>query len=123
MVEQEPKVWECKNCGAGKRNDVRDPLYCCGKCRKADGAESLPDPTLDDFKSPAEIAKELDIDLTPPEPGTLADYYARPDSYRTRIDPDRLNWDEILTNADLKQCGYRANRKAIKGDWDYEVDK
>ena len=38
--------------------------------------------------------------------------------------PERLNWSANEMNAEeLEQAGFRANRKPIPGDWDYEKEE
>ncbi len=52
--------------------------------------------------------------------GGLADYYANPDKYIPRTEPDKLNWGPWLNTAELNAAGLKANRVPIPGDWDYE---
>ncbi len=52
--------------------------------------------------------------------GGLADYYANPDKYIPRTEPDKLNWGPWLNTAELNVAGLKANRVPIPGDWDYE---
>lgn len=110
-------MWKCKTCGATKKNDETDPLYCSVKCRLADGAEVVPKQEFSDIKIVE--AEEVKDALEPSSVATLVDYYARPSQYHRRLDPERLNWAEPLSAPQLKQCGFRCNRKPVPGDWDY----
>ncbi len=52
--------------------------------------------------------------------GGLSDYYANPDKYIPRSEPELLNWGPWMNMAQLEQAGLKANRVSIPGDWDYE---
>lgn len=111
---------ECRNCGAelkhDKTSDQYDPEYCSGKCRKLDGAEPY-------VKSPAEQAAVVEV-VSKTKPASLEDYKKNvPSKYTRRFEPEKLNWSKNEMNEDeLKQAGFRANRRPIPGDWDYEVE-
>ena len=116
-----------------------DPEYCSGKCRKADGHGVKPEDqvivdeimatdrsVLDEIDTNKVIAAmdtvspEQKTEATVSEPGSFEHYCANPDKYRRRYQPERLNWGEILGPKELKQAGFRNNRRPIPGDWDYE---
>jgi hypothetical protein len=106
-------TFKCRyhKCGATKQNNPLDTEYCSGKCRKLDGAEAIAEPEL----TPEEKADQQRV-------ASLKDYQKHPDAYVRRLEPEKLNWAVKLMNPEqLKQCGYRANRKPLDGDWDYEV--
>lgn len=113
--DEASKERKCRYCKTVKKPNVKwdDPIYCSGKCRKMDGAEPLPviEPLPGSPASLSEIPK--------PAVATLADYKSHPNKYRRRLDPETLNWGEVLTREQLKQAGLRANREPIPGDWDY----
>jgi len=110
---------ECRKCGArlnhDKTLDQYDPEYCSGKCRKDDGAEPY-------VKTAAEQAAVIAV-VSKKRPATLEDYKKNvPSKYARRFEPEKLNWSKNKMNeSELEQAGFRANRKPIPGDWDYEV--
>jgi hypothetical protein len=55
-----------------------------------------------------------------PEQMALDHYYANPDLYVTRTEPERLNWSAPMSAMELEQNGLKANRVTIPGDWDYD---
>ena len=97
---------KCRNCEAEKKEGVEwfDDMYCSGKCASSDGAEIAPVHT-----SPSNQKASL-IDYKQDKKNTR---------YRRRFDPDKLNWGEPMTPAQLKQAGFRANRVPIPNDWDF----
>lgn len=101
---------KCRNCGAEKKEGVNwhDGEYCSGKCYSADGG-SIPK---------AHTVKSL-------QKASLADYKQdkRNIRYRRRYQPEKLNWGEPLDASQLKQAGFRANRKPIPCDWDFVVEE
>lgn len=100
-------MWKCRNCEAVKKNDPKDDLYCSGKCRAIAG-----DPPLPKGDEPAAVVERV---------ASLEDYKKHPKDYRRRLEPEKLNWGPGLLNPEgIKQCGMRANRKPLPGDWDYE---
>lgn len=110
--------FKCKrhDCGATKQNNPNDELYCSGKCRALDGAEPVAEPEL----TAEEKVKVQRV-------ASLEDYLRsiknRKPDYVRRLEPEKLNWGVgLMTKEELKQCGYRANRKPLQGDWDYEVE-
>ena len=109
---------ECRNCGAklrhDKTSDQYDPEYCSGKCRKEDGAEPY-------VKSAEEKAMVVEV-TKKARPASLEDYRKNvPSKYSRRFEPEKLNWSKNeMNDEELKQAGFRANRKPIPGDWDYE---
>ena len=112
---------ECRKCGAklkhDKTSDQYDPEYCSGKCRKEDGSGAY-------VKSAEEKAMVVQA-TTKKRPASLEDYKKNvPSKYARRFEPEKLNWSKNEMNEDdLKQAGFRANRKPIPGDWDYEEPK
>lgn len=54
-----------------------------------------------------------------PEPTALDHYYANPDMYVTRNNPELLNWGKPMLLMGLQQAGLKANRVPIPGDHDY----
>ncbi len=113
-----PKREECRKCGAklkhDKTSDQYDPEYCSGKCRKLDGAEPY-------VKSAEEQAAVVEV-VSKTRPATLEDYKKNvPSKYTRRHEPEKLNWSKNEMNEEeLKQAGFRANRRPIPGDWDYK---
>ncbi len=111
---------ECRKCGANlrhdKTNDQYDPEYCSGKCRKEDGAEPY-------VRSAEEKAMVVEA-VTKKRPASLEDYKKNvPSKYARRFEPEKLNWSKNEMNEEeLQQAGFRANRKPIPGDWDYEEE-
>ena len=110
---------DCRKCGAklkhDKTSDQYDPEYCSGKCRKLDGLEPY-------VKTEEEKAMVKEA-VSRVRPSTFEDYKKNvPVKYARRFKPEELNWSNYEMNEDeLKQAGFRANRKPIPGDWDYEV--
>ncbi len=110
---------ECRKCGAklkhDKTSDQYDPEYCSGKCRKNDGAEPY-------VKTPAEQAAVVEV-VKKERPASLEDYKKNvPSRYARRFEPEKLNWSKNeMSEDELKQAGFRDNRKPIPGDWDYKV--
>ena len=98
---------KCRYCGNKKKPNVEWPTedHCSGKCMKMDGLE----PMSVGVKGPQKVRK-----------ATLDDCKARPNDYRRRYEPEKINWGEPLTPRQLKQAGFRANREPIPGDWDYK---
>ena len=110
---------KCRNCGAklkhDKTSDQYDPEYCSGLCRKKDGAEPY-------VKSATEQAAVVEV-IRKARPASLEDYKKNvPSKYTRRFEPEKLNWSNSeMNDEELKQAGFRANRKPIPGDWDYRV--
>lgn len=109
---------ECRKCGAKLKHDQTldqyDPEYCSGKCRKEDGAEPY-------VKSEAEKAAVI-VEVKKKKTASLDGYKKGvPANYARRFEPEKLNWSaNKMSEAELKQAGFRANREPIPGDWDYE---
>lgn len=109
---------DCRNCGAklrhNKTSDQYDPEYCSGKCRKVDGAEPYVK-TAEEQAAVVEVVKKK-------KPASLEDYKKNvPSKYARRFDTEKLNWSKNEMNEEeLKQAGFRANRRPIPGDWDYK---
>tara|TARA_Y100000310_G_C20641166_1_gene793994 strand:+ start:1381 stop:1755 length:375 start_codon:yes stop_codon:yes gene_type:complete len=114
---------KCRFCGNVRKEGVvwYDDDYCSGKCRKNDGGETRPaEQPVADFSASLE-------DYLLDYPKGLGEKDARgqrirgrlPKRYRRRFEPDRLNWGAPLDNRGLKQCGFRANRIPLPGDFDY----
>ena len=109
---------KCRGCGAklkhDKTSDQYDPEYCSGLCRKKDFSEPY-------VKSPEEQAAVVEV-TKKVNPASLEDYKRNvPSKYARRFEPEKLNWSENEMNEEeLKQAGFRANRKPIPGDWDFE---
>lgn len=53
------------------------------------------------------------------QPTGIDHYYANPDMYITRREPERLNWGAHMSLAELGKAGLKANRVSIPGDHDY----
>ena len=110
---------ECRKCGAKLKNDKTldqyDPEYCSGKCRREDGAEPY-------VKSDAEKAAVIEV-VQKQRPASLKDYEKNvPSRYARRFQAEKLNWSaNEMNEEELEQAGFRANRKPIPGDWDYEA--
>ncbi len=109
---------ECRKCGAklkhDKTSDQYDPEYCSGKCRKEDGLTPY-------VKSAEEQAMVVEV-TKKARPASLEDYKKNvPSKYARRFEPEKLNWsNNVMNEEELIQAGFRANRKPIPGDWDYE---
>ncbi len=116
-----PKREECRKCGAKLRHDKTseqyDPDYCSGLCRKNDGSGPY-------IKSVEELAMVVEA-ITKTKPASLEDYKKNvPSKYARRFEAEKLNWSENQMNEEeLIQAGFRANRKPIPGDWDFEKKK
>ncbi len=102
--------------------DPDDPDYCSGKCRAQDGRGQLGQPEQEPEQVGALCATEIESLAVQAKtvPGSLDDYLMRPDAYRRRYQPERLNWGEKLAPKELTQAGLRGNRIPIPGDWDFE---
>ncbi len=108
---------ECRFCGAKLRHDKTheqyDPEYCSGLCRKKDGSE----PYIKTAEEQAMVVKEAKLIA----PATFKDYEKNVGGrYVRRFEPEKLNWGEPMSDHDLLQAGFRANRVPIEGDWDYQ---
>jgi len=120
---------KCRYCGAERKDGVvwYDDDYCSGKCRKADG--EVVEPQVEREKKAGKVATLEDYLLDYPKNlGQKNKTGERirgriPKLYRRRYEPEKLNWGEPLTNAQLKQAGFRANRVPLPGDWDFIEDK
>lgn len=117
---------KCRYCENERKEGVEwyDDDYCSGKCKKADGGviplAAKPDRTN---RAPASFA---DYMLYYPKGIGEKDKRGQrirgrePKLYRRRNEPEKINWGEPLSEAELKQAGLRANREPIPGDWDYK---
>jgi hypothetical protein len=111
---------DCRNCGAklrhDKTSDQYDPEYCSGKCRKADGSEPY-------IKTPEEQAMVVEVKKKK-KVASLDDYRKNvPSRYARRHEAEKLNWSgNEMNEEELAQAGFRANRKPIPGDWDYQEE-
>jgi hypothetical protein len=117
----------CRYCHTDRKEGVEwyDNDYCSGKCKKLDGGQVRPEakPSKDSgYKASLE-------DYLLDYPKKLGEKDARgqrikgrtPKRYARRFEPERLYWGEYLMTApQLKQAGFRAARKPIPGDWDFE---
>lgn len=120
---------KCRYCGTERKEGVEwyDDDYCSGKCKKADGGEIASEPER--IKSSG-IKASLD-DYLLDYPKNLGEKNNRgqrvrgrtPKRYHRRFEPQRLNWGEPLTPAQLKQAGLKANREPIPGDFDFVEEK
>lgn len=119
----------CRTCGNKRKEGVKwfDDDYCSGKCRKLDG-ESMP-PVAEQIKSSGVKASLAEYLLDYPKKLGEKDKRGQrikgrePKRYRLRCDPEKLNWDEPMSAMELEQAGFRCNRKAIPGDWDFEKEE
>ncbi len=110
---------ECRKCGAKLRHDKTseqyDPEYCSGLCRRKDGSE----PYIKTAEEQAMVVKEAKLIA----PATFKDYEKNVGGrYVRRFEPEKLNWGEPMSDHDLLQAGFRANREPIDGDWDYQEE-
>ena len=111
---------ECRKCGAklrhDKTSDQYDPEYCSGKCRKEDGSPPY-------VKTAEEQAMVVEV-VKKKKPASFEDYKKNvPSRYARRFEPEKLNWSaNKMSEEELNQAGFRANREPIPGDWDYEDD-
>ena len=108
---------KCRKCGAKLRHDKTseqyDPEYCSGLCRRKDGSE----PYVKTAEEQAMVVKEAKLIA----PATFKDYEKNVGGrYVRRFEPEKLNWGEPMSDHDLLQAGFRANREPIEGDWDYQ---
>ncbi len=112
---------ECRRCGAKLKHDKTldqyDPEYCSGKCRREDGAEPY-------IKTAEEQAMVVEV-VKKRNPASYEDYKKNVGGkYARRFQPEKLNWSKNkMSENELKQAGFRANREPIPGDWDYEEAK
>ena len=112
---------ECRKCGAklkhDKTSDQYDPEYCSGKCRKEDGSPPY-------VKTAEEQAMVVEV-VKKKKPASFEDYKKNvPSRYARRFEPEKLNWSaNKMSEEELNQAGFRANREPIPGDWDYEEKK
>ena len=110
---------KCRYCGAKLRHDKTseqyDPEYCSGLCRRKDGSE----PYVKTVEEQAMVVKEAKLIA----PASFKDYEKNVGGrYVRRFEPEKLNWGEPMSDHDLLQAGFRANREPIDGDWDYQED-
>ncbi len=108
---------KCRKCGAKLKHDKTseqyDPEYCSGLCRRKDGSE----PYVKTAEEQAMVVKEAKLIA----PATFKDYEKNVGGrYVRRFEPEKLNWGEPMSDHDLLQAGFRANREPIDGDWDYQ---
>ena len=109
---------ESRKCGAklrhDKTSDQYDPEYCSGKCRKEDGSPPY-------VKTAEEQAMVVEV-VKKKKPASFEDYKKNvPSRYARRFEPEKLNWSaNKMSEEELNQAGFRANREPIPGDWDYE---
>ncbi len=108
---------KCRFCGATLRHDKTldqyDPEYCSGLCRKKDGAE----PYVKTAKEQTLVVTEAKLT----KPASFKDYEKNVGGrYVRRFKPEELNWGEPMSDGELLQAGFRANREPLKGDWDYQ---
>ncbi len=108
---------KCRFCGATLRHDKTldqyDPEYCSGLCRKKDGAE----PYVKTAKEQTLVVTEAKLT----KPASFKDYEKNVGGrYVRRFKPEELNWGEAMSDGELVQAGFRANREPIQGDWDYQ---
>ncbi len=109
----------CRYCGAklkhDKTSDQYDPEYCSGLCRKKDGSK----PYVKTAEEQAMVVKEAKLTT----PASYKDYQKNVGGrYVRRFKPEELNWGEPMSDGDLLQAGFRANRVPIDGDWDYQEE-
>ncbi len=110
---------ECRKCGAKLRHDKTseqyDPEYCSGLCRRKDGSE----PYVKTVEEQAMVVKEAKLIA----PASFKDYEKNVGGrYVRRFEPEKLNWGEPMSDHNLLQAGFRANREPIDGDWDYQEE-
>jgi len=116
---------KCRFCENKRKEGVEwyDDDYCSGKCKIADGG--IVAPVAERIKTSGTVASLDDYYLDYPKKLGQKDARGQrikgrmPKRYRRRFDPEKLNWDEPLNAPDLKQAGFRANRKPIPGDYDF----
>ena len=121
---------ECRTCKCERKEGVEwyDDDYCSGKCKALDGGSVPPAAVVDRNSGIVATLEDYMLDY----PIGLGEKDKRgqrikgrvPRRYRRRFEANRLNWDAPMSAPDLKQAGFRANRKPIPGDFDYveEVD-
>ena len=117
---------KCRFCGNERKEGVQwyDADYCSGKCKAADGGTIPPAPVQAKIVGITASLADYLLDW----PKNLGQKDARgqrikgrtPKRYARRYDPEKLNWDKPMSAPDLKQAGFRANRKPIPGDYDFE---
>lgn len=117
---------KCRYCENKRKEGVEwyDDNYCSGKCKKLDGGTIYP--VAEQVKASGVKASLSDYVLDYPKNLGERDRRGQrikgrtPKRYCRRYEPERLNWDEPMADDQLKQAGFRANRKPLPGDWDYE---
>jgi len=116
---------KCRACGNERKEGVvwYDDDYCSGKCKANDGGSI---PPAEDAKASGVVASYEDYVIDYPLHLGEKDKRGQrikgrlPKRYRRRYEAERLNWGTHLDAPHLKQAGFRANRKPIPGDFDYE---
>ena len=108
---------KCRFCEATLKHDKTldqyDPDYCSGLCRKKDGSP----PYVKTAKEQAMVVEEAKLTA----PASFKDYQKNVGGrYVRRFKPEELNWGEPMSDNELLQAGFRANREPISGDWDYQ---
>lgn len=117
---------ECRYCKNKRKEGVfwYDDDYCSGKCKKLDGGD------IPSVAAPTRISRAAasfeDYLLDHPKRLGEKDSHGQrikgrtPKLYRLRFEAEKLNWGEPMSAPELEQGGFRANRKPIPGDWDFE---
>jgi hypothetical protein len=116
---------ECRNCGAKSREGLEwyNDDYCSGKCFAEDGGTIPPAPAQ--RQAEGKVASLEDYRTYWPKNMGQKDKRGQrikgkePKIYRRIYEPERLNWGAPLNGAQLKQAGFRGNRKPLPGDFDY----
>lgn len=116
---------KCRFCGNERKEGVEwyDDDYCSGKCKKQDGGEIPPKAKPDKLSRAAASFEDYMLDY-PKNLGEKDKHGQRikgrkPKLYSRRNDPEKLNWGDPMSESELKQAGFRVNRKPIPGDWDF----
>ena len=118
---------DCINCSSALSG--RKQRFCSDKCRMAYNRDnktpedapgsSKPEQTIPEHHAKPEQTEPEQANPNKPELSGIDHYYAHPDLYIKRLEPERLNWGEPMTMAELASAGLKCNRVSIPGDWDY----
>jgi hypothetical protein len=103
---------ECKVCGKECRGQT-----CSGSCRAKLSRQSQ-----GKAHAHAQQAHEPEAHA-PKRTASLEHYYANPNQYATRTNPEALNWGKPMSLNQLRAANIKANRVTIPGDWDYTTEQ
>ena len=112
---------DCNNVVSGRSK------YCSAACKQAHhrNRNTVTDESVTQTVTSATVTPIAGSTVTHADPQEtltgIDHYYAHPELYVPRREPERMNWDKHMTMAELEQAGLKCNRVSIPGDFDYEV--